>query len=94
MTVFRPKIDQFSKIFKILLDIDKTHKNTFLVKNLDGLEHFWPFCDLYGADVDIYTKNSPDNSRFDETMQKVLALIVKLWRIFQKKFWGSKISKI
>ena len=35
-----------------------------------------PFCDLYGADVDINTKNSLDNSGSNETMQKVLASIV------------------
>ena len=28
MTVFQPKIYQFSNLFKILLDIDKAHKNT------------------------------------------------------------------
>ncbi len=35
-----------------------------------------PFCDLYGADVDINTKNSLDNCGSNETVQKVLASIV------------------
>ena len=35
-----------------------------------------PFCDLYVADVDTNTENSLDNSGSNETMQKVLALIV------------------
>ena len=34
------------------------------------------FCDLYGPDVDINTKNSLDNSGSNETVQKVLASIV------------------
>ena len=50
-----------------------------------------PFCELLGADVYINTKNSLDNPGSNETMQKVLASIVLLWRIFQKKIWGSKI---
>ena len=42
---------------------------------LEKFEQVEPFCDLYGSDVDINTKNSlvsPSN----ETMQKVLASIV------------------
>ena len=35
-----------------------------------------PFCEHYGPDVDINTENSLDNSGSNETMQKVLALIV------------------
>ena len=35
-----------------------------------------PFCEHYGADVDINTENSLDNSGSNETMQKVLASIV------------------
>ncbi len=45
-------------------------------------------------DVDINTENSLDNSGSDETMQKVLASIVYLWRIFQKNVGGSKFFKI
>ena len=30
MNVFQPKINQFSKIFEILLEIDKTHKNIYI----------------------------------------------------------------
>ena len=56
-------------------------------------EQVEPFRDLYEADVDINTKNSLDNSGSNETMQKVLALIVKLWRIIKKK-WGSKILRV
>ena len=52
-----------------------------------------PFCDLYEADVNINTKNNLDNSGSNETMRKVLALIVKLWQIFQKKFRGKKFQK-
>ena len=53
-----------------------------------------PFYDLYEADVDITTKNSLDNSGSNETMQKVLAWIVKLWRIFQKNFGGPRFQKL
>ena len=53
-----------------------------------------PFCDLYEADVDINTKNSLDNSGSNETMQKVLALIVWLQRSFKKNFGGPKIRKL
>ena len=35
-----------------------------------------PFCEPNVADVDINTVNSLDNSGSNETMQKVLALIV------------------
>ena len=35
-----------------------------------------PFCEPNEADVDINTRNSLDNSGSNETMQKVLALIV------------------
>ena len=38
------------------------------------LRKFEPFCELYGADVDVNTKNSLDNP--NETMQKVLGSIV------------------
>ena len=47
MTVFRPKIDQFSKFFKILLEIDKTHRNTYLAQKSAYLEHFLPFYNLF-----------------------------------------------
>ena len=43
---------------------------------LEKFEQVEPFCDLYGSDVDINTKNSLDNSPSNETMQKVLASIV------------------
>ncbi len=43
-----------------------------------------PFCDLYLADVDINTKNSLGNSRSNETMQNVLALVD-----FSKKFFEN-----
>ena len=43
MVVFRPKIGQFSKFFKILSEIDKTHRNTHLVQKSAHLKHFWPF---------------------------------------------------
>ena len=49
-----------------------------------------PFCEFYGADVDIITKTSFDNSGSNETMQKVLAAIGG----FLKKNCGSKILKI
>ena len=52
-----------------------------------------PFCDLYEADVDINIKNSLDNFGSNETMQKVLALIVWLWQNFQKNFGGPKFQK-
>ena len=52
-----------------------------------------PFCDLYGADVDINTNNSLDNSGSNETMQKVLASIVWLRRNFQKNLGGPKFPK-
>ena len=48
-----------------------------------------PFCEHYGPDVDINTKNSLDHSGSNETMQKVLALAD-----LSKKFGGSKILKI
>ena len=35
-----------------------------------------PFCDLNGADVDINTINSLDNSGSNETIHKLLASIV------------------
>ncbi len=35
-----------------------------------------PFCEPNEADVDINTRNSLDNSGYNETMQKVLASIV------------------
>ena len=41
-----------------------------------------PFCEHYEPDVDINTENSLDNSGSNETMQKVLASIVLLWRMF------------
>ena len=53
-----------------------------------------PFCEYYEADVDINTENSLDNSGSNETMQKVLALIVWLQRSFQKNFGGPKIRKL
>ena len=53
-----------------------------------------PFCELYGPDVDINNVNSLDNSGSNETMQKVLALIVWLQRSFQKNFGGPKIRKL
>ena len=43
MVVFRPKIGQFSKFFKILSEFDKTHRNTLLVQKSAHLKHFWPF---------------------------------------------------
>ena len=55
---------------------------------------YYEFCELYEADVDINTENSLDNSGSNETMQKVLALIVWLWRNFQKKFGGQKFRKL
>ncbi len=53
-----------------------------------------PFCDLYGADVDINTKGSLDNFGSNENIQKVLASILKLWRFFSKKFGGEKFQKL
>ena len=53
-----------------------------------------PFCKLYQADVDINTGNSSDNSGSNETMQKVLAAIVYLWRIFQKKLEVKNFENI
>ena len=52
-----------------------------------------PFCEHYGPDVDINTENSLDNSGSNETMQKVLASIVWVWRNFQKNFGGPKFQK-
>ena len=49
-----------------------------------------PFCEPNEADVDINTENSLDDFKSNETMQKVLASIVKLWRIFQMNFEGHK----
>ena len=48
---------------------------------------------LEQEDVVINAKNSLDNSGSNETMQKVLALIVWLRRNFQKKFGGPKFQK-
>ena len=73
---------------------DSCWRNEVSNFRLGQFEEVVPFCDLYGADVDINTKNSLDNSGSNETMQKVLASILWLWRNFQKKFGGSKISKI
>ena len=53
-----------------------------------------PFCEPNEADVDINNINSLDNSGSNETMQKVLASIVKLQRSFQKNFKGTKIQKL
>ena len=53
-----------------------------------------PFCGPLGWCVDINTRNSLDNSGSNETVQKVLALIVWLQRNFQKKFGGPKFQKI
>ena len=57
-------------------------------------EQVGPFCEPNGADVDINNINSLDNSGSNETMQKVLASIVKLQRSFQKIFKGPKIQKL
>ena len=40
MATFWPQIDQFSKIFKIILEIDKTRKNAYLVQKSAYLEYF------------------------------------------------------
>ena len=53
--------------------------------DLRKFEKVGPFCKLYETGVDIKTVNSLDNSGSNEIMQKVLALIVSLWHIFQKK---------
>ena len=53
-----------------------------------------PFCEPLGWRVDINKIISLDNCGSNETMQKVLALIVWFQQNFQKKFGGSKISKI
>ena len=53
-----------------------------------------PFCEPNEWRVDINTENSLDNSGSNETMQKVLALIVWLWRNFQKNFGGQKFRKL
>ena len=37
------KIGRFSKFFKILSGIDKTHRNTLLVQKSAHFKHFWPF---------------------------------------------------
>ncbi len=59
-------------------------------RNLLGeIAKVMPFCEHYGPDVDIYTRNSSDNSGSNETMQKVLASIV-----FSKKFGGQKFQKL
>ena len=42
-----------------------------------------PFWSQHGAEVDINTINSKSNSGSNETMQNVLALIVKILRIFE-----------
>ena len=65
--------------------------SNFLLRKIGKVK---PFCDLYVADVDINTENSLDNSGSNETMQKVLALIVRLQRSFQKYFGGPKIQKL
>ena len=46
-----------------------------------------------GADVDIYTKNSLDNSGSNETLQNALASIVQLWRIFEIFFMFQEFQK-
>ena len=45
------------------------------------------------ADVDIYTKNSLDNSGSNETLQNALASIVQLWRIFEIFFMFQEFQK-
>ena len=43
MVVFWPKIGQFWKFSKNLLEFDKTRRNTCLVRISAHLEHFWSF---------------------------------------------------
>ena len=55
---------------------DSCWRNEVSNFRLRKFEKVVPFCDLYGPDVDINNINSLDNSGSNETMQKVLALIV------------------
>ena len=47
ITVFRPKIGQFSKFFKNPLEFDKTHRNTYLVQ-------ISAYLDLFSANYDHF----------------------------------------
>ena len=67
---YREKIEDY---LRFLTHAGETRFPIFAWGNF---EEVVPFCDLYGADVDINNINSLDNSGSNETMQKVLALIV------------------
>ena len=53
-----------------------------------------PVCEPNRPDVDINNISSLDNSGSNETMQKVLASIVQLWRIFPKDLGGQEFQKL
>ena len=55
---------------------DSCWRNEVSNFRLGKFEQVEPFCEPNGADVDINNINSLDNSGSNETMQKVLALIV------------------
>ena len=55
---------------------DSCWRNEVSNFRLQKFEKVGPFCEPNEPDVDINTRNSLDNSGSNETMQKVLALIV------------------
>ena len=57
---------------------DSCWRNEVSDFRLRQFEQVVPFCEHYGADIEINTRNSLDNSGSNDTMQKVLALIVRL----------------
>ena len=72
------------------------------ILSFNSVTNFSPLClrripgfrpPYYEADDDINTKNSLDNSGSNETMQKVLASIVKLWQSFKKNLGSQKFQK-
>ena len=87
-TIYREKIADYLQFF----DSCWRHEvSNFCLRQFGEVE---TFCEPHEADVDINNINSLDNSGSNETMQKVLALIVWLWRNFQKKFEGPKFQKL
>ena len=88
LSILSGKNRRLSSIF------DSCWRNEVSKFRLRQFEEVVPFCEHYGPDVDINTENSLDNSGSNETMEKVLASIVWLWRNFQKKFGGQKFRKL
>ena len=60
----------------VTITVDSRRRNEVSNFCLGQFEKVEPFCEPLGWRVDINTRNSWDNSGSNETMQKVLALIV------------------